>query len=271
MADLTKRAQDSQKGEWGRLAVFAGSTRYAGAAVLTVLGAQRTGVDRIQLYGVERAADAVLLASPETLSYPLDGHFLADAHLEEIPGLEGFTLVAGPGLTTQKATKKFLKKLLDDFDGPAVIDADGLRLLAELGPKSVKHLDRLVLTPNRYELALLRDEDSAEATSATVRETAEEWGAVVLCKGPTDFISDGTDTYEVSGGSPFLAKDGSGDVLTGIVGALLGRGLPPFEAAKLGAAIIKDAGERAAKAKGPSLVASDLPDFIDLRNVPEAS
>ena len=271
MADLTKRAQDSQKGEWGRLAIFAGSTRYAGAAVLTVLGAQRTGVDRIQFYGVERAADAVLLSSPETISYPLDGHFFEDGHIDEIPELPGFTLVAGPGITIQKPAKKFLKKLLDDFEGPAVVDADGLRLLADLGPKAVKHLEKLVLTPNRHELSLLRDEDSSEVTAATVREAAEEWGAVVLCKGPTDFISDGKDTYEVSGGSPFLAKDGSGDVLTGIVGALLGRGLAPFEAAKLGAAIIKEAGERATKSKGPSLVASDLPEFIDLRNVPEAS
>ena len=100
-----------------------------------------------------------------------------------------------------------------------------------------------------------------------VRSAVKRYGAVVLAKGEIDVIGDGKTVIEIEGGSPYLAKAGTGDVLTGAVGAFLARGLGPLEAAKAGAELVKEAGERAGADKGPALLASDLPGYFDARKI----
>ncbi|HEY8108971.1 MAG TPA: NAD(P)H-hydrate dehydratase [Patescibacteria group bacterium] len=265
---LTERPENLAKGDWGKLLVLAGSARFAGAAVHVTSGALRTGVDLVVAAAPARAADAILVARPDTVTIRLEGTEFEKGHLEDVSPFRGYPVAIGSGLTLEGSSRRFLEGVLKEFSGPMVIDADALRLLAEeRKPEKLLVDRRVVLTPNREEYGLLEGDPKADVKK-TIRELAKGYGATILAKGPTDYVSDGKTLVEIEGGSPFLAKAGTGDVLTGIVGALLARGLEPLEAAKVGAAALKDASERAGEDKGPSLLAADLPEYLDLRQLP---
>ncbi|MDP4000372.1 MAG: NAD(P)H-hydrate dehydratase [bacterium] len=270
---LTERPEDLAKGDWGKLLVLAGSARFAGAAVHVVSGALRTGVDLVVAAAPARAADAILVNRPDAVTIRLEGGEFDKPHLGEVAPFREYPVAIGSGLTTEGGSRRFLEGVLKEFSGPFVIDADALRLLAEeRKPDKLLEGKDVVLTPNREEYGLLEGDPDAGKTGANVKKTirarASGYGATILAKGPIDYVSDGKTLVEIEGGSPFLAKAGSGDVLTGVVGALLARGLEPLEAAKIGATALKDASERAGEDKGPSLLAADLPEYIDLRQLP---
>lgn len=269
MKKLTERPGDLAKGEWGRLLILAGSEPFAGAAVLNTLGALRTGLDLVVVGTPENAADAVTLASSDPVAIRLPGPALVPSHLDQLERFAaGYTVVIGSGLSINKDSRKFLKLVLERFAGPFVIDADALEILAEDRDAVDWYADKsVVLTPNREEYALLAGEAKPHPASS-IEGVSKQYRATILSKGETDVISDGETILEVEGGSPFLAKAGTGDVLAGSVGALLARGLEPIEAAKVGAELVKEAGERGALDKGPSLLASDIPGYLDLRKLP---
>ncbi|MSU76374.1 NAD(P)H-hydrate dehydratase [Patescibacteria group bacterium] len=263
---LTTRPATLPKGDWGKLLVLAGSERFAGSAVLTSLGALRTGLDLVVTASPERAANAVLAAAPDAVTIPLAGSEFDHKHFEDVGYFKGYPVAIGSGLTTEPSARKFLKTVLQKFDGPFVIDADALTIIADERGDDW-YLDKpVVLTPNREEFEALAGIEGADPVK-TVGKVAQDYRAVVLVKGETDVIGDGETIVEVEGGSEFLAKAGTGDVLTGVVGALLARDVPPLDAAKIGAELVKEAGERAGKDKGPSLLASDIPNYLDLRKL----
>ncbi len=265
---LTERPDRLGKGEWGTLLLLAGSAQFAGAAVLAAGGALRTGLDLLVAAAPARAADAVLVAHPDAVTIRLEGTEFDKRHLEDISVFRDYPVAVGSGLTTKGGARKFLESVLDDFTGPLVIDADALRIVAdERRPEKLFENKKVVLTPNREEYALLAGDSDARA-HGTIRKLASDLGVTILAKGPVDHISDGKTVVEVEGGSPFLAKAGTGDVLTGVVGALLARGLEPLEAAQTAATAVKEASERGERDKGPSLLASDLPGYLDLRKLP---
>ncbi|MDP9211797.1 MAG: NAD(P)H-hydrate dehydratase [bacterium] len=265
---LTERPEKLEKGEWGKLLLLAGSARFAGAAVLAAGGALRTGLDLLVAAAPARAADAVLVAHADAVTIRLEGPEFNKDHLGELSPFREYPVAIGSGLTTEGGARKFLESVLEDFKGPLVIDADALRIVAEeRHPEKLFENKKVVLTPNREEYGLLAGDPDAKA-HGTIKGLAAELGVTILAKGPVDHVSDGKTIIEVEGGSPFLAKAGTGDVLTGVVGALLARGLEPLEAAKHAAAAVKEASERAEADKGPSLLASDLHDYLDLRKLP---
>ncbi len=264
--DFATRPSRLTKGEWGKLLILAGSDRFSGAAVLTTLGALRTGLDLAVAAAPARAADAVLAAAPDAVTLRLEGAEFSPEHITDLDYFREYPVAIGSGLTTEHTAKRFLKGILKQFSGPFVIDADALTLLADEGDGDWYSDKSVVLTPNAEEYAALAGSDDSKPTKS-VGAVAKRYGAVILAKGETDVIGDGKTVIEVEGGSPYLAKAGTGDVLTGAVGAFLARGLGPLDAAKAGAELVKEAGERAGADKGPALLASDLPGYFDARKI----
>lgn len=263
--DLVHRPTTLKKGEWGKLLILAGSSQFSGAAVLASAGALRTGLDIVVFAGPERTSNAVLYALPDVVSLGFHGKQLDPKHLKYVAHFRKYPVVIGSGILATKGVGKFLKGLLKRFDGPFVLDADALRIVAkEKNPAKLWAGKHVILTPNRTEYALLTG-DKSDHPLQSIEAAAKRLRATILCKGATDVISDGTKTVEVAGGSPYLAKAGTGDVLAGSAGALLARGLDPFLAAETASRLLKATSERVASHRGPALLAGDVADALDLR------
>lgn len=249
---LPERSPRAHKGTFGKLLVLGGSFEYAGATLLCGMGAARSGAGLVCVASGESVVQRLSGLVPELVAMPL---------AEEAPGLispAGWrrvatestsydALVVGPGLGRQGGTLRRTRGLIGELDRPAVIDADGLNALAAeqrwwraLGAP-------LVLTPHPVEFARLAridpppDDDAARA--ATAVEEAERWGCVVVLKGANTVVAapDGS-VLRSEVATAALATAGSGDVLAGVIGALLAAGLDPFEAAVCGVALHGAAG-----------------------------
>jgi NAD(P)H-hydrate epimerase len=140
----------------------------------------------------------------------------------------------GPGLGRADGTQKVVRGLLAAYQGPAVVDADGLFALGTGGPLAERRGPTL-LTPHAGEFARLAP-DAAGTRLEQAAGRAQRWGATVLLKGNDTVIADPEGRLAVNPtGVPSLASGGTGDVLTGLTGSLLAQGLDPFDAARLGA------------------------------------
>jgi hydroxyethylthiazole kinase-like uncharacterized protein yjeF len=252
---LPARPPRSHKGTFGKVLVIAGSLEYAGAAILAGLGAARSG------------AGLVCLATPESVGLRLLGVVpeLIMLHLpEEAPGLTGpagwrrlatealayDAAVIGPGLGRQASALRRTRNLVAELRHPTVVDADGLNALAE-GDRWWRSVStQLVLTPHPGEFARLTrageigklaDDDRFRMDRA--REAAILWGQVVVLKGARTVIADPDGDVRVSTvATPALSTAGSGDVLSGSIGAFLAAGCEPAVAAGLGVALHGAAG-----------------------------
>ncbi|MEU3060101.1 NAD(P)H-hydrate dehydratase [Streptomyces subrutilus] len=232
-------APSSDKYRRGVVGVVAGSAQYPGAAVLAVAGALRGGAGAVRYVGPAAAADAVLARFPETLI----GRGRVQAW------------VVGPGLGDGRAGE--VAELLAQ-DVPVLVDADGLRGLdaGALRDRSAPTL----LTPHAGEAAALLGTDRRAVESgrlAAVRQLAELYGAAALLKGSTTLVAAGGGPVRVNPtGTGWLATAGSGDVLSGLAGALLAAGLSAADAGAVGAYLHGLAGRRAAS--GAPMVAQEI-------------
>ena len=231
------------KGKAGHLLVVAGSPGKTGAACLTAEGALRAGAGLVTVacpQGVHPVLEAKLT---EAMTAPLSqtgaGAVSAEAIQDLGPLLQGkAALAVGPGLGEDPRTGQVLAWLLERVPLPAVVDADGLNLLAK-NPESLKwSAETAVLTPHPGEMARLLkttpDRIQADRLGAA-RKLAAESGQVVVLKGARTVVTGPDSRVFINPfGNPGLASGGSGDVLTGIIGALLAQGLPPLKAAQAG-------------------------------------
>ncbi|MFF2922996.1 NAD(P)H-hydrate dehydratase [Streptomyces celluloflavus] len=241
---LPRPTVESDKYRRGVVGVVAGSARYPGAAVLAVAGALRGGAGAVRYVGP--AADAVLARFPETLVHAGP------------PGKAGRVQawVIGPGLGDDADP-------LDEVlaaDVPVLVDADGLRFLT---PERVRaRTAGTLLTPHAGEAAALlgRGRDEVEAARLhSVRELAGRYAATVLLKGSTTLVADAAGPVRVNPtGTGWLATAGSGDVLSGVTGALLAAGLPARDAGSVGAYLHGLAARRAAGPTGAPIRASEV-------------
>lgn len=261
-ARLPARPSHAHKGTFGRLLILAGSLEYAGAALLCGLGAARTGAGLVCIAAPESVTLRLMGLVPELILMPL---------AEEAAGLispAGWrrvstestsydALVIGPGLGHQPGTLRRTRGLIAELRRPAVIDADGLNALAG-GDRWWRDVSApLVLTPHPIEFGRLThadppvDNDDARATAAAA--AAGEWGRVVVLKGANTIVAapDGA-VMRSEVATPALATAGSGDVLAGVIGALLAGGLEPFDAAACGVALHAAAGLLAEQRIGPA-------------------
>jgi NAD(P)H-hydrate epimerase len=267
---LPRRPREAHKGSLGHLLIVAGSVGKGGAAVLVARGALRSGLGLVTVACPAAVRAEVAVQQAEVMTEPLPdepGGALAAAAAVPALALARLrdALAIGPGLGTGPSTGSAVRALLSRRDCPAVLDADGLNVCAgQDGPAAeMRSPLPLVLTPHPGEAARLRGTTAAKIQADRLghaRGLAEATGAVVLLKGWRTVVAapDGRAAFNASG-NPGMATAGTGDVLTGVIGALLARGLPAFDAARLGAFVHGDAGDRAAAEMGEEgLIASDL-------------
>jgi len=261
------RPSESHKGDFGRLLVVGGSETFSGAPTLVALAAMRTGVDLAYVAAPEKTAQAISSMSPDLITIKLAGDHLNPDNLPILRTyIEKVDAVAlGPGLGLHPETEKAVKALVKLVEGsgkPLLLDADGLKAFAGFKRKLKVPL---VLTPHPSEYAILTGKKSPEDLSgkvAEVRKTAEELTAVILLKGAVDVVSD-CERFKLNfTGNPGMTVGGTGDVLSGVVAALLAQKVDAFEAAVAGAFVNGAAGDFVFEEKGFHMVASDLIEWI---------
>ncbi len=264
-AVLPEPTAESDKYRRGVLGVLAGSDRYTGAAVLCVGGAIRGGAGMVRLISAPAALQVVRQHWPEAVLTEADEASPASA-IEAAGQVQAW--VAGPGLGTGDQARAELATVLAS-SLPVLVDADGLTVLAanrDLLPRSAPTL----ITPHAGELARLIAADRADIEARRLhyaRAAAADLGVTVLLKGSTTVIAEpdaSEPTLVNPTGSSWLATAGSGDVLSGLSGALLAQGLAPLQAAGAAAYLHGMAGRLAANGApiGAGDVLTALPEAI---------
>lgn len=250
---LPTRAADGHKRESGAVALIAGSDALPGAAQLAARGAARAGAGYVML-GTTRAAKAAADALlPEVLVSEIsDGRVVGpDGRDRFAPALDGAGCVAaGPGLGADEPQRHLIERLLEDVTAPLVLDADALNVLAGSTGALARRTAETVITPHPGELARLLEADTEDIQAdrvAAARRAARLFGAAVLLKGHRTVVAarDGR-VVVVPAGGPALATAGTGDVLTGVVAALIAARVDAFQASWLAAYWHGVAGETAA-------------------------
>ncbi len=261
------REPAAHKGRFGHVLVLAGSTGFAGAAVMAAQAALRSGAGLVTL-GVPSPLLPVVaarLTACMTRPFPAlgDGAF----RLGALPHILDFArrcdvVALGPGIGRRRSTEKLAHALVGALDLPLVLDADGLNAFEGQAELLDQARGPLVLTPHPGEMARLaglatRDVQANRAEVA--RDLARERTAVVALKGHQTVVTDGNELYVNPTGNPGMASGGSGDVLTGMVAGLLAQGLEPFAATCLAVHLHGLAADLAVTATGEqALVATAL-------------
>lgn len=269
---LPWRAHDGHKGTYGKVLVVAGSRGMSGAAVLCGSAAFRGGAGLVQVACPAGVQPVVAAGNPCYTTFPIrqhaDGAFSEGAADEVVEfGRAATVLAIGPGLGRSPGVAALVRDLLAGLSLlPAVVDADGLNALAPLGDEFRGRPAHLVLTPHPGEFARLTGRSAPETPwerRGQAAAFAARFGVVLILKGSGTVVTDGDRIYVNSTGNPGMATGGAGDVLTGLVAALVGQGLSAFDAAVLGTWVHGRAGDRAAAGLGfAGLTATDLIDHI---------
>lgn len=260
--ELPNRHADSHKGDYGKILLLCGSKGYTGAAALSAMGALRIGAGLVYLAVPESIyqIEAIKLLEPIVLPLPDDkGKISVFAQTHILRLLEGKNAVLiGPGLGRSEGAFAAVKLVLKNYNGPVVLDADGINVIAQH-----KHLLRertapTILTPHAGEFARLTDTVRTDRIVAA-QEFAAEYGCIMLLKGNRTVITDGQTTYINTTGNPGMAVGGCGDVLAGMIAGLLGQGLESLKAAACAAWLHGAAGDICAQEIGQyGMLPSDM-------------
>lgn len=254
------RKADTHKGDYGKILMLCGSRGFTGAAALAAMGALRVGAGLVYCGVPESiyAIEAVKLTEPVVFPLPdREGKLDADA-AEQIAGyLPKMDVVCmGCGLGISTGTEQVTEFVLKSFRGPVLLDADGINLMAAHKDILRDRTAPTILTPHAGEFLRF---SGREANPETVEELARELSCIILSKGHRTIITDGQVCYHNPTGNPGMASGGSGDVLAGVIAGLLGQGLPPLEAAAVGAWLHGKAGDVCAASIGEyGMVPGDL-------------
>ena len=265
MADklLPRRAADAHKGTCGRVYAFAGSRRYPGAARLCIRAMLRGGAGLVSAHVPEAIWALVAADTCEAMTAPLpedgEGRFsLAgrDGLLQALRQADAAAI--GPGLDRDGDLPALVGLALKTAGCPIVLDADGINAFAT-------HIHPLtdcpcVLTPHEGEFARLGGDTANPDRAAATAELAERLHCVIVRKGPGTLVASARgDVRQNTTGNPGMASGGMGDVLTGLIAALLGQGLTPFDAASLAVWLHGRAGDLCAEHFSPwSMLPSDV-------------
>ena len=273
--------EDSHKGDNGRVLVIGGGP-YIGAPALSGLASLRTGSDLVFIVTPGKAARSItsfspLLVTPERFASETarlspnlivrgltneDMLVLDDIEIigDYIPKIDA--AIIGPGLGSDKKTRDAIEKIIlkcTNNNKKMVIDADAIQVVGKK-PRIVKYT-RTVITPHAgefKELTNVKLDNDLKHRMKKVEEWAKKLGVTILLKGPTDIISDGTRTKMNDIHNPAMTVGGTGDVLAGIVGSLLSKGVEPFDAARIGVFLNGSAGNIAFEKKSYGLIATDI-------------
>jgi ADP-dependent NAD(P)H-hydrate dehydratase / NAD(P)H-hydrate epimerase len=266
-----RRRRDGTKFSSGVVVVVGGSAGLTGAPTMAALSAQRAGAGYVQVAVPEPAQSAVDLRLLEQMSRGLpdeDGSHTPEGveEVEELAERAG-AVVLGPGLGRTDSAVEFARRVARAVRVPLLIDADGLNAHAERLESLRDREAPTVLTPHEGELGRLLGVESEEVSRHRLghaRDAAERSGAIVLLKGDDTIVALPEGPVAVSpGGTPALATAGTGDVLSGLIGALLAKELDAFEAASLGVLAHVRAARAAADRHGPDhVMARDVIDGL---------
>ena len=252
----------------GVLGITAGSDAYPGAAVLCTGGARAGGAGYLRFAGTAHPVELIRQRFPDVVATevdPGDGKGVLAAGRVQ-------AWVVGPGLGTDDAAADVVRAVLG-ADVPVLVDADGLTIVAKHPEWLLERADRghvTLLTPHEGEFARLVGGEPSEVKQSlaadrlgATRRAAARLRATVLLKGSTTLVVDPDGSARVNGtGTGWLGSAGSGDVLSGLAGALLAAGLGPRDAGSVGAYLHGLAAELAIERTGPPLVALELPDAL---------
>lgn len=250
---LPDRDIRAHKGDFGKILLLCGSQGFTGAAYFSAMGALRSGAGLVflgvpeSIYGIE----AVKLNEPVVFPLPdLDGKLCEDAIpviSQRLPQMDA--VLVGPGLGQSEGVFRVVKSVLQQAKCPVVMDADGINVMTAHKDILRERTNPTVLTPHAGEFARLGGNPTEDRVAAA-EEMAKDLGCVMLLKGHHTVITDGRTTYINPTGNPGMAVGGSGDVLAGIIAALLGQGIEPVEAAACGAWLHGAAGDLCAEEIG---------------------
>jgi len=276
------RPRAAHKGMFGHVLVVGGSIGMSGAVTMTAKAALRSGAGLVTVATPASAQPLVASKLDEAMTLPLPekkGALCAESfELVREMAERCDVICLGPGATREPETQSVIARLLQHVDRPVVVDADGLNALAA-HPDSVRERTApTILTPHPGECARLLG-TTAEAVQSdrigAVRETAARYRSIVVLKGARSLIADGRSSSNSHAeeatlpicinttGNPGMATGGSGDSLTGILGALIGQQVDAFQAACLGVYLHGRAGDFAAEAKGETaLIAGDIIEML---------
>jgi ADP-dependent NAD(P)H-hydrate dehydratase len=265
---LKPRAVDAHKGDFGKVCIIAGSIGMSGAAAIAGKAALRAGAGLVRVATPKSVLPIVASIEPSFTTIPLPednaGRIAASAVntiLNLIPDNDCFAF--GPGLGTTQGVSSVLQRLLEQKGLRLVIDADGLNNLSKINDWPRKNKADIILTPHPGEMkrlwtGLFRITPPSDRQSQAI-QLANKTGTTVVLKGKGTVVTDGEKLYVNKTGNPGMATGGTGDVLTGIITALVGQELSNFDAATLGVYVHGLAGDIAAKKYGQiSLIASDV-------------
>lgn len=278
LTSLPSRGAESTKFSSGRLLIVGGSRGMTGAACLCAMAAVRAGAGYAKV-GVPRSLETIFetkLTEQMTIGLPgRDGHIGIEAReLITEQAASADAVVIGPGLGSAEDTAELVERLLTDIEVPLLIDADGLGALANQVELIHDRGAPTVLTPHAGELGKLLGRSSEEVRDhrfVAAHDLAEQSGAVVALKGDDTIVCDGDRAAINELAAPGLATAGTGDVLAGMIGALLARGVDPFEATCAGVLAHARAGAEAAARVGTAdcVIAGDVIEAIPAGLNPE--
>ncbi len=265
---LPKRKKNSHKGNYGKVAIVAGSEEYSGAAMLSALACLRSGAGYTTLCLPEKLLPYFYFKQPELLLKPFktefDEKFLKDLCAQS-------SIAYGMGMGVSENTCYGATYLLRHFEGRLLLDADGLNSLAKFQGQNVKTLFQnrkcaLILTPHCKELSRLWGKSVEEILRGGIQsgvEFAEQFGVSVVLKGATSVITNGKQTFVCATGNSGQAKAGSGDVLSGLIAGLCAQGLSVLDGGALGCFLAGRSAELASKGIDErSLTASDCIEYL---------
>lgn len=257
---IPSRQKFAHKNQVGRLMVIAGSKGKMGAAVLCTGAAFRAGAGLVNACVPKCGTDIMQVAIPEAMVIEGGG----TNEIQSIPKTEDTTIV-GPGLGTHAKTLVAFEKFLKQTKRPLVIDADGINLISKKKALLKMLPAESILTPHpgEFERLVGKSKNDLEKLEKLQKLCKKNKVNVVLKGAYSAVCNTQGEVYFNPSGNPGLATAGSGDVLTGIVGAFLAQGLPPFEALRLGVYLHGVAGDQAVRElETPWIQASDIIDFL---------
>lgn len=285
IAPLPDRSREAHKGDAGRVVIIGGcinETLMIGAPALAANAALRAGAGLVQMLVPAELRQSVCVLAPCATARSLPE---APQQILRCATEYAASVVAiGPGLGRTLPAETIVQ-LLDSFDGPCVVDADALNRLSERSPASnpsdmpksssgewpIRDPHRVVLTPHPGEARRLLDAfgiaKAIDATPQSRRAAAcalvEATGCTIVLKGHNTVVTNGDRIYTNETGNAGMATAGSGDVLTGVIAALIGQRMPPFEAAVLAVYLHGLAGDFAAEELGRhAMTALDVMDYL---------
>ncbi len=250
---LPPRLNNAHKGANGRVLCIGGGEGMPGAIRLTAEAALRSGAGLVKVYCHPHSQPSVAAGRPEVM-------VSADDLMQMIAWAS--CIIIGPGLGRSEWSERVVRETIDALklaDKPTLVDADGLNLLVKM--KLSVPSSRLIVTPHPGEAARMLDCDISSVEQdrfRAVKDIADNFNATTVLKGAGSLISDGKDCWVCAEGNPGMATAGMGDVLSGVLGALIAQGMSLTDAALRGVCMHAAAGDLAAQQGQRGMIASDL-------------